>query len=404
MYDEFEIDNVGPSLHLDSEWSSSDVDIDITSQTLTVSTSLKEDVFYITEVYEYSIKQSDSSGIILEQKLREKVTRPPEEYLVKGGETLESDTLLGTTKADLSKSLLWHPVPEGAVKFFTLWADGNNLTDSQYKLHLSNLKERIDEYLIKAKIAIRDSAQAKNLTLKETEKGYSIFPIDKDSEELWKECERIEKEVFLQEKNANWSEKYLLGNAKSLKRDVQFFLEKDRADHSETNVSLSQEETSSLQQAANKQQRSVWLILALQALGAGTIASLILDVDLFSGILIGVVISIAFALVQWVAVTINFYVLGGYNDQADIFFEMMKVSKIPEPPDLDASMAENYYTELIEDTTIRRRALVTLVSFITGLAIARSQGAFSRVNKLQKAHERALKKYKDHLVIHKGKI
>lgn len=83
------------TLSLDDKYADITVDIYPATKTFSSRTSLKDDVYYRTEQFEYRIK---TNPIKVETRLTERLDEPPpDEYKVKDGVVLESDILKGGT-------------------------------------------------------------------------------------------------------------------------------------------------------------------------------------------------------------------------------------------------------------------------------------------------------------------
>ena len=135
------------TLSLDDKYADFTVDVYPESKTYQSRMSLKDDVYYRTEQYEYRIK---TEPIKVEIRLTERKDEPPEEYKVKDGVVLESEIVqknkfLGEDFIDgLKKDVEWHESWMGnPVTMYVLSKHPEIISTDDYRRYLRQLSEKI---------------------------------------------------------------------------------------------------------------------------------------------------------------------------------------------------------------------------------------------------------------------
>jgi hypothetical protein len=150
------------TLLIDDEHFDVTIDLYPDSKTYNSQMSLKNDVYYRTQKYEYRIK---IDPIRVESRLVERVDEPPERYCVKDGVVLESEILKergdfipSMTKEfinDLKKEVEWNEDLVGnPISMYILSKHTDVLPSNDYKHYLQELSERIKIGIQKVEKAI----------------------------------------------------------------------------------------------------------------------------------------------------------------------------------------------------------------------------------------------------------
>ena len=150
-------DDGSDTLLYDNEYANFTIDVYPESKTYKSSTSLKADVSYRTEQFEYRIT---SDPIKVEIRLIERMDEPPVRYCVKDGVVLESDILKerGDFLASmtdmfidrLKKEVEWHEDWVGnPISLFILSKHPEIITTEDYRRYLRQLSERIQSAIYK---------------------------------------------------------------------------------------------------------------------------------------------------------------------------------------------------------------------------------------------------------------
>ncbi len=131
------------------------IDVYPESKTYQSKMSLKDDVYYRTEQFEYRIK---TEPIKVESRLTERIDEPPEEYKVRDGVVLESE--IGKDSAFLRKDFIdglkkeveWHDDWIGnPVSMYILSKHPDIISQDDYRRYLRQLSERIKTGIQKVK-------------------------------------------------------------------------------------------------------------------------------------------------------------------------------------------------------------------------------------------------------------
>ena len=139
------------TLSFDNEHADFTIDVDPESKTYRSQMSLKDDVYYRTQRYEYRIK---TNPIKVETRLVERKDEPPERYCVKDGVVLESDILkergdfmTPMTKEfidGLKKEVEWNEDWAGnVVSMYLLSKHPEIVSPDDYRRYLRQYAERI---------------------------------------------------------------------------------------------------------------------------------------------------------------------------------------------------------------------------------------------------------------------
>lgn len=139
------------TLSLDNEHADFTIDVDPSSKTYRSRMSLKDDVYYRTQNYEYRIS---IDPVKVETRLIERVDEPPERYSVKDGVVLETDILAergermsAMTKEfidDLKKEVEWHKDWVGdPVSMYLLSLHPEIISAEDFRRYLRELSEKI---------------------------------------------------------------------------------------------------------------------------------------------------------------------------------------------------------------------------------------------------------------------
>ncbi len=172
------------TLSLDNKDVDFTFDIYPESKTYQSRMSMKEDVYYRTQQYEYRIK---TDPIKVEIRLTERVDEPPERYCVKDGVVLESDILAerkemamsSMTKefiADLKKDVEWHEEWVGdPVAMYILSKHPEIIPADDYRRHLRQLSEKIKTATLKVEKALESDPTGLQVTDEYEGSGRTIW-------------------------------------------------------------------------------------------------------------------------------------------------------------------------------------------------------------------------------------
>ncbi len=151
------------TLSIDDKYADFTIDIYPESKTYQSRMSLKDDVYYRTEQFEYRIKKDP---IKVETRLTERVDEPPERYCVKDGVVLESDILADRKEMAMSsmtkefidglkKEVEWHEDWVGnPVSMYILSKHPEIISPDDYRRHLRQFSEKIKTATLKVEKAI----------------------------------------------------------------------------------------------------------------------------------------------------------------------------------------------------------------------------------------------------------
>lgn len=151
------------TLSIDDKYADFTIDIYPESKTYQSRMSLKDDVYYRTEQFEYRIK---TDPIKVETRLTERVDEPPERYCVKDGVVLESDILADRKEMAMSsmtkefidglkKEVEWHEDWVGnPVSMYILSKHPEIISPDDYRRHLRQFSEKIKTTTLKVEKAI----------------------------------------------------------------------------------------------------------------------------------------------------------------------------------------------------------------------------------------------------------
>lgn len=151
------------TLSIDDKYADFTIDIYPESKTYQSRMSLKDDVYYRTEQFEYRIK---TDPIKVETRLKERVDEPPERYAVKDGVVLESDILADRKERAMSpmtkdfidglkKEVEWHEDWAGnPVSMYILSKHPEIISPDDYRRHLRQFSEKIKSATLKVEKAI----------------------------------------------------------------------------------------------------------------------------------------------------------------------------------------------------------------------------------------------------------
>jgi len=151
------------TLSIDDKYADFTIDIYPESKTYQSRMSLKDDVYYRTEQFEYRIK---TDPIKVETRLTERVDEPPERYCVKDGVVLESDILADRKEMVMSsmtkefidglkKEVEWHEDWVGnPVSMYILSKHPEIISPDDYRRHLRQFSEKIKTATLKVEKAI----------------------------------------------------------------------------------------------------------------------------------------------------------------------------------------------------------------------------------------------------------
>lgn len=200
------------TLSFDNEHADFTIDVDTASKTYRSRMSLKDDVYYRTQKYEYRIK---TDPIKVEVRLVERVDEPPERYCVKDGVVLESDILAERgdlmtrmTKefiADLKKEVEWHEEWVGdPVSMYLLSKHPDIISPDDYRRYLRLLSEKIKNANQKVGEVLKSDEIGLQVTDEYESSGRTIWlpkaKQDQMSEEETKKAiahqEKVQKQLF----------------------------------------------------------------------------------------------------------------------------------------------------------------------------------------------------------------
>lgn len=200
------------TLSLDNEHADFTIDVDPTSKTYRSQMSLKDDVYYRTQRYEYRIT---TDPIKVETRLVERKDEPPERYCVKDGVVLESDILAergdrmtGMTKEfidDLKKEVEWHTDWVGdPVAMYILSLHPEIISADDFRRYLRQLSEKIKSSTQKIEKALESDETGLIVTDEYEMSGRTIwYPLAKqekmseeESNKAIEHAEKVKKRLF----------------------------------------------------------------------------------------------------------------------------------------------------------------------------------------------------------------
>jgi len=205
-------DDGNNTLSFDDEDSNWDIDVNPESKTYRSRMSLKDDVYYRTQKYEYRIK---TNPIKVETRLIERVDEPPERYCVKDGVVLESDILAERGElmskmtqdfiSNLKKDVEWHEEWSGSpISMYLLSKHPDIISSDDYKRYLRQLSEKIKTASHKIEKALATDKTGLEITDEYTGSGRAIwYPkskqdamTEKETEAAIKHVEKIQEKLF----------------------------------------------------------------------------------------------------------------------------------------------------------------------------------------------------------------
>lgn len=194
------------TLSLDNEHADFTIDVDPESKTYSSRMSLKDDVYYRTQLYEYRIA---TNPVKVEIRLVERKDEPPERYCVKDGVVLESDILAERGKLmtsmtkefidDLKKEVEWHEEWAGdPVSMYLLSKHPNVISPDDYRRYLRQLSEKIKAGTQKVREVLESDKTGLQVTDEYKMSGRTIwYPLAKQEEmsedAIKKAIEHVEK-------------------------------------------------------------------------------------------------------------------------------------------------------------------------------------------------------------------
>ncbi len=214
------------TLTLDEKYADFTIDIYPESKTYQSRMSLKDDVYYRTEQYEYRIK---NDPVKVEIRLTERMDEPPLEYKVKDGVVLESviaekNKFLGKDFIDgLKKDVEWHEDWVGSpVSMYILSKHPEIISNDDYRRYLRQLSENIKAATRKIENILKSDTTG--LKIIESEYGKEIwYPMEiaeklegKEFEKAQEHIETLRASLFNQE-----SEQYVGISEGEFKSDTQ---------------------------------------------------------------------------------------------------------------------------------------------------------------------------------------
>jgi len=193
------------TLSLEDEDAAWTIDVNPDSKTYRSRMSLKEDVYYRTQEYEYRIK---TSPIKVEMRLIERMDEPPpDEYCVRDGVVLESDILekrgdlmTRMTKEfieNLKKEVEWHEVWAGdPISMYLLSKHPAIISPDDYRRYLRQLSEKIKTATQKIEKTLESDKSGLQITDEYAGSGRGIwYPKSKQDTMSEKETEKAIKYV-----------------------------------------------------------------------------------------------------------------------------------------------------------------------------------------------------------------
>jgi hypothetical protein len=194
------------TLSLDDKYADFTIDVYPESKTYSSRMSMKEDVYYRTEQFEYRIK---TDPIKIESRLTERKDEPPEEYMVKDGVVLESEI---TKKSQflrkdfidgLKKNVEWHEDWVGnPVDLYILSKHPEIISPEDYRRYLRQMSEKIKNASLKVAKALESDKTG--LQVIDGEYGRAIwYPKeklekldDKELEKLREHATKFQEKLF----------------------------------------------------------------------------------------------------------------------------------------------------------------------------------------------------------------
>jgi len=203
------------TLYLDDKYANTTIDVYPTTKTFSSRMSLKDDVYYRTEQFEYRIK---TDPIRLETRLTERLDEPPpDKYAVKDGVVLESDILAdrketgGMTRMTkefvdgLKKEVEWHESWVGdPVSIYILSKHPEIISPDDYRKYLRQLSEKIKAAIKKVEKFLETDEMGLQVTDEYESSGRAIwYPQAKqdkmskeETDEAIKHTEKIQEQLF----------------------------------------------------------------------------------------------------------------------------------------------------------------------------------------------------------------
>jgi len=172
------------TLSIDDKYADFTIDIYPESKTYQSRMSLKDDVYYRTEQFEYRIKKDP---IKVETRLTERVDEPPQRYAVKDGVVLESDILADRKERVMSsmtkefidglkKEVEWHEDWVGnPVSMYILSKHPEIISPDDYRRHLRQLSEKIKTGTLKVEKALESDPTGLKVTDEYEDSGRAIW-------------------------------------------------------------------------------------------------------------------------------------------------------------------------------------------------------------------------------------
>lgn len=167
------------SLSISDQYTDVTIDVYPDSKTYESRMSLREDVYYRTEKFDYRIK---NDPIKVEFRLTERKDEPPEEYKVRDGVVLESDILknnkfLGKDFIDeLKKGIEWHEDWIGSpVSMYILSKHPDIISREEYRRYLRQIEEKIKAANLKIEKALESDRLGMQVTDEYEGSGRSIW-------------------------------------------------------------------------------------------------------------------------------------------------------------------------------------------------------------------------------------